>query len=50
MQYLKIGDQKIRTGKWRTNGLNVCAVEEVSFMRDCVVEKLGCKTVTVNSM
>ena len=27
MQELKMLDQKTRTGKWRTNGRNVCSAE-----------------------
>jgi len=30
-------DQKIRTGKWRTNGRNVCSAEEICLIV-CVVE------------
>ena len=29
MHDVKIRDQKTRTGKWRTNGRNVCTAEEI---------------------
>jgi len=43
IQDLKMRDQKTMTGKWRTNCWKVCSEGN---MRDCVVQKISCKTVT----